>query len=105
MLAFAWLLSMLVYIFHYDTTKGNETRFHVRSVNRVPVISWVLMNFNEHATHHQYPNIPWFELAEKRQPLPEEFNSKNQNTWNFFKAIAQQLKGPIIIHELPDQDR
>lgn len=99
MLSFAWVLSLLVYIFHYDTTKGDSVRFNVRSVNRVPFFSWVLMNFNEHATHHQFPNIPWYELPKKRNPLPEEFDKKNQNTWNFFKAIFNQLKGPVIVYE------
>lgn len=99
MLAFAWILSLLVYIFHYDTTIGHEVRFNVRSVNRVPVISWVLMNFNEHATHHQYPNIPWYELPKKRKPLPDTYDDKNQSTRNFFKAILNQLKGPTIVYE------
>lgn len=99
MLSFAWILSMLVYIFHYDTTMGNEVRYNVRSVERVPIFSWILMNFNEHATHHQYPNIPWYELPAKRKPLPEDFADKNQNTYNFFKAIFNQFKGPIIKYE------
>ena len=99
MLSFAWVLSLLVYIFHYDTTIGDGVRYNVRSVNRVPVISWILMNFNEHATHHQYPNIPWYELPEKRKTLPEPYLTKNQRTWNFFRAIFNQLKGPNIVHE------
>src|SRR5690606_10582827 len=85
MLSFAWVLSMLVYIFHYDTTTGANVRCNVRSLHRVPVFSWVLMNFNEHATHHQYPNIPWYELPSKRTPLPADFASHNQNTWSFFR--------------------
>jgi fatty acid desaturase len=57
------------------------------------------MNFNEHATHHQYPNIPWYELPEKRKALPEPYLTKNQRTRNFFRAILNQLKGPNIVHE------
>jgi len=102
MIAFAWILSLFVYIFHYDTTVGDEVRYNVRSVNRLPFFSWVLMNFNEHATHHQYPNIPWYELPEKRVQLPKEFSEKNQNTWSLFKAIIQQVKGPRIIDESKD---
>jgi fatty acid desaturase len=98
LLSFAWVLSLLVYIFHYHTTIGDEVRYNVRSVKPVPVISWILMNFNEHATHHQYPSIPWYELPKKRKPLPPQFAEKNQNTSNFFKAILNQLKGPYI-HE------
>lgn len=99
MLSFAWVLSLLVYIFHYDTTIGNEVRYNVRSVKYVPVISWILMNFNEHATHHQYPNIPWYELSEKSTPLPQEYSNYNQNTWSFLRAILAQLKGPNVISD------
>jgi fatty acid desaturase len=98
-LAFAWILSLLVYIFHYDTTQGLEVRYHVRSVRPVPIISWILMNFNEHATHHQHPEIPWYELPARRQSLPEAYDQKNQQTRNFFRAIINQLKGPIIVYE------
>lgn len=99
MLAFAWILSFMVYIFHYDTTIGDQVRFNVRSVRRVPVISWILMNFNEHATHHQYPNIPWYELPQKRKALPEAFEHRNQQTRNYFNAILNQFKGPNIVYE------
>ncbi|HMX04784.1 MAG TPA: fatty acid desaturase [Chitinophagales bacterium] len=99
MLVFAWLLSMLVYVFHYDTTMGEHVRYNVRSVNRIPVLSWILMNFNEHATHHQYPNIPWYRLPENRSELPEEFGNKNQSTRNFFVAVIRQLKGPHVIYQ------
>lgn len=104
MLSFAWVLSLLVYIFHYDTTVGDGVRFNVRSVRRVPFFSWVLLNFNEHATHHQYPNIPWYELPQKRQPLPDDYAQQNQTTDNFFRAIANQLKGPRIVyeHDIPE---
>lgn len=102
LLSFAWILSLFVYIFHYKTTVGNQVRYNVRSVKRLPFFSWLLMNFNEHATHHQFPNIPWYELPTKRTDLPKEFLDKNQNTWNLFKAIFQQIKGPRIIDESND---
>lgn len=104
MLSFAWVLSLLVYIFHYDTTVGDGVRYNVRSVRRVPFFSWVLLNFNEHATHHQYPNIPWYELPQRRQPLPDAYTQQNQTTDNFFRAIANQLKGPRIVyeHDIPE---
>jgi len=102
LLSFAWVLSLFVYIFHYKTTIGDHVRYNVRSVKRVPFFSWILMNFNEHATHHQFPNIPWYELPSKRVDLPKEFSAKNQNTWNLFTAIFQQLKGPRIIDETKD---
>ena len=96
-LAFGWWLSLLVYIFHFDTTKGDDVRFHVRSLRRVPVLSWVLMNFNEHATHHQYPNIPWHQLPTRSTPLPEKYHAQNQVTYSFLQAILNQLKGPTIV--------
>lgn len=99
MLSFAWVMSFLVYIFHYDTTIGEQVRYNVRSVKPVPFVSWVLMNFNEHATHHQYPHIPWYDLPKKRKALPKEYDVKNQNTWNFFQAALNQLKGPNIVYE------
>ncbi len=96
-LSFAWVLSLLVYIFHYQTTVGPKVRFNVRSVRRVPFFSWLLMNFNEHATHHQFPHIPWHELPAKAAPLPPDYARQNQDTWDFFRAIANQLKGPRIV--------
>lgn len=99
MLAFAWILSMIVYIFHYKTTIGNQVRFNVRAIDHIPFFSWVLMNFNEHATHHQFPNISWYDLREKRKALPASFAKKNQTTHNFLKAILQQIEGPTIIDE------
>ncbi|MDC1174236.1 fatty acid desaturase [Bacteriovoracaceae bacterium] len=102
LLSFAWILSLFVYIFHYKTTVGRQVRYNVRSVKRIPFFSWILMNFNEHATHHQLPNIPWYELPIKRADLPKEFSDKNQNTWNLFTAIFQQIKGPRIIDETKD---
>lgn len=99
LLSFAWILSLFIYIFHYRTTVGKQVRYNVRSVKPLAVFSWILMNFNEHATHHQFPNIPWYELPKKRTDLPKEFSDKNQNTWNLFTAIFQQLKGPRIIDE------
>ena len=97
LLSFAWILSLFIYVFHYKTTVGNHVCYNVRSVKRLPFFTWLLMNFNEHATHHQYPNIPWYELSEKRAELPKEFSEKNQNTRNLFVAIIQQFKGPRII--------
>jgi len=105
MLSFAWVLSLLVYIFHYDTTKGDKVQYNVRSVERVPIISWILMNFNDHATHHQQPTIPWYQLPKKRKSLPENYATKNQNTRNFFRAIFNQLKGPIKTNGRKHNDR
>jgi fatty acid desaturase len=76
---------------------GEHVRYNVRSVDRVPVLSWILMNFNEHATHHQYPNVPWYDLPAQHKELPDAFLEKNQSTRNFFIAVLRQLKGPHVI--------
>ncbi len=104
-LVFAWIWSMLVYIFHYDTTIGDHVRYNTRSLKKHWFFSWLLLNFNEHSSHHMYPNIPWYQLPEKKEPLPEEF-SQNQNVQTIYQAIFQQLKGPKIVyrHDLTQID-
>ncbi len=97
-LAFAWVWSLLVYIFHFETTIGSHTRYNVRSIKQNWFFSWLLMNFNQHATHHMYPNIPWFMLPEKRAPLPEVFEAKNKTMLPLRKAIFNQLRGPTLIY-------
>lgn len=99
-LMFSWIWSLLVYIFHYDTSIGKDVRYNVRSLPRHWFFSWLLMNFNEHTTHHAYPNIPWYELPEKRINLPEHY-VQNQNVQTVWQAIFQQFRGAKIIYE-PD---
>ncbi len=97
-LAFAWVWSLLVYIFHYHTTIGDHARYNVRALRQHPFFSWLLLNFNQHASHHMYPNIPWYELPERRQELPDVFREKNQVSESYFRTILNQLKGPTIVH-------
>jgi fatty acid desaturase len=98
MIAFAWIWSLLVYIFHYDTTIGLNTRYNVRAIRQHWFFSWLLMNFNQHATHHMYPNIPWNELPEKAQELPRPFAERNQNADSLWRAVLNQLKGPTVVY-------
>ena len=98
LLAFAWIWSLLVYIFHYHTTIGAQTRYNVRALHRHPFFSWLLLNFNEHATHHMKPTIPWYDLPEKRQELPQLF-SRNQDVKSFWRAILNQFRGPTIVYD------
>ncbi|MFO7561621.1 MAG: fatty acid desaturase [Enhygromyxa sp.] len=100
LLAFAWVYSLLVYIYHYDTDYGPAVRFHARSLRRSPLASWWLLNFNEHATHHREPKLPWYALPEHREPLPPE-HADNQKFETLAAAILGQLRGPRII-ELPE---
>ena len=103
LLAFAWIWSLLVYIFHYHTTIGEHTRFNVRALRQHPFFSWLLMNFNQHTTHHMYPNLPWYELLNHQEELPQPFAEKNQTTGSFWQAIVNQLRGPTIVHK-EDED-
>jgi len=92
---FAWFWSLLLYIYHYDTSVGPDVRHNVRSLPHHPFFSWLLLNFNEHATHHYDPSIPWHQLPEHRHELPEEFE-ENQKVRSIWQAIWQQRKGPIL---------
>jgi len=94
--AFAWIWSMLIYVFHYDTTMGENNKYHARALKSNRLFRNVLLNFNEHVTHHVNPEISWFELPKKRVELPENFNS-NIRVNTLTDAILQQLKGPKII--------
>ena len=104
LLAFAWIWSMLMYIFHYRTSIGKKVSCNVRRLDRNVFFSWLLLNFNEHVTHHQRPSIPWYELPGKRKELPEEYSGQNQQVKTIWQAILHQFKGPVILYEQTDQD-
>ena len=95
MLAFAWIWSLLLYVYHYRTTVGPDVRHNVRSLPRQPFFSWLLLNFNEHATHHSNPNIPWYRLPERRYRLPDS-HSENENVTTLAAAVWQQRQGPVL---------
>lgn len=99
-LLFAWVYSVLVYIYHYRTTYGDEVVYNVRSVRAHPFFKWWLLNFNHHRVHHRYPTLPWYLLPEEPAELPERFKS-NENVEGIGQAIAQQLRGPQIFVEEP----
>ena len=95
MLAFAWIWSMLLYIYHYRTSVGPDVRHNVRSLRRQPFFSWLLLNFNEHATHHRDPTIPWYELPNRRYKLPAS-HAANDDAATLFDAVWRQRRGPVI---------
>lgn len=97
-IAFAWVWSLLLYIYHYDTTIGADVRHNVRSLHGGAVTRWIFLNFNEHATHHFDPTIPWYLLPERRHRLPEQFE-QNNNVRSIVGAILQQLGGPRFVHK------
>jgi fatty acid desaturase len=95
MLVFAWFWSMMLYIYHYRTSVGPDVRHNVRSLPRQPFFSWLLLNFNEHATHHRDPTIPWYELPARRYALPAS-HAANNDVATLAGAILQQRKGPVF---------
>jgi fatty acid desaturase len=92
---FAWVWSLLLYVYHYGATTGPDVRHNVRSLPRQRFFSWLLLNFNEHATHHYDPAIPWHQLPERRHILPPSYH-QNENVTSLWQAVWQQRKGPRI---------
>ena len=92
LLVFAWVWSLLLYIYHYRTPVGPDVRHNVRSLPPHPFFSWLLLNFNEHATHHRDPSIPWYALPERRYTPPSPVTDA-RNVW---QAVWQQRRGPIL---------
>ena len=98
MLSFAWVYSLLVYIFHYRTTIGARTRYNARTIPVNRFTAWWLLNFNEHATHHMYPNVSWYDLPAKRESQPTPYAEHNQTVPSLLQAILNQLRGPTIVY-------
>ncbi len=96
MLVFAWVYSLLVYIYHYRTSYGPKVRYNVRSLRRHWLLSWWLLNFNEHVTHHGDPSLPWYRLPKERRVLPDS-HAGNQDVWTVGAAIRNLLRGPVIV--------
>ena len=95
LLVFAWFWSMLLYVYHYRTSVGGDVRLNVRSLPRQPFFSWLLLNFNEHSTHHRDPNIPWYDLPRRRTALPPS-HAANQDCESLVQAVLRQRAGPIL---------
>ena len=95
-LVFAWIYSLLVYVYHCGASYGPRVRYNVRSLRRAPLLAWWLLNFNEHATHHRDPSIPWHQLPAKRRPLPPEF-AANERVATLGAALRNLLRGPRIV--------
>jgi fatty acid desaturase len=95
MLVFAWFWSMLLYVYHYRTSVGRDVRLNVRSLPRQPFFSWLLLNFNEHSTHHRDPSIPWYDLPKRRVPLPPS-HAGNDDSKTLLQAVLRQKAGPVL---------
>ncbi len=98
LVTFAWIWSLMVYVFHYRTTMGVPTRFNVRAIRANGLLRYWLMNFNEHATHHLFPNLPWYELPRQLQELPAEYAERNRIAPSLARAILNQLAGPTVVY-------
>jgi fatty acid desaturase len=96
-LAFAWLWSLLLYAFHFGTTMGPQTRFHVRRVSAGRIASWIVLDFTEHPTHHADPRLHWYQLKERRRQLPPPFAEVNREAPSLWRAAFGQLAGPTIV--------
>jgi fatty acid desaturase len=88
LLAFAWVWSLLLYIYHYRTPIGPDTRHNVRSLRPSRLLSWLLLNFNEHCTHHADPRIPWYLLPRL---------ARGEASGTVAGAVIDQLRGPIFV--------
>ncbi len=95
-LVFAWLWSILLYVYHYRATIGAKVGWNARSLPRQRFFSWLLLNFNEHVTHHADPRIPWYELPQKRMELPETHGA-NATGKGLASLVLAQLAGPTIV--------
>lgn len=96
LLAFAWVWSMLLYIYHYRTSYGAPVKDNVRSLPRHWFFSWLLLNFNEHATHHGDASIPWYELPLRRREAAPRAEAPRAEVGTLFEAIWQQRHGPVL---------
>jgi fatty acid desaturase len=103
-LVFAWVWSVMLYIYHYDTTIGKKVQYNTRSLPDMPFFSWLLLNFNHHSVHHNNPEIPWHELPRHQNPQPLPVRERNQTVTNLGAAILQQWKGPKIVVRRPDAE-
>ena len=100
LLCFAWIYSVLMYIYHYRTSIGARVGDNARSVQRQFLAAWWLLNFNEHRVHHHNPAIPWYSLPANRN-LPR---ASKEPTLSLLQAVLQQLRGPTLIAKEEQQD-
>lgn len=87
----ALFISFFDYSYHYGT-KTDDVSFAM-NFSLPKWISKLILHFNYHGTHHQYPLIPW-------HALPQKFESE-QGIYekSLFSGAARQLKGPLPLSE------
>lgn len=101
---FAFIFSVLLYIYHYRVSFGSDVRHNVRSLPQQRLFSWLLLNFNQHATHHNDPTIPWYRLPLEEHALPPAL-AGNNNVSSLWQAIAQLRHGPRLYAKVDGQLR
>lgn len=72
------------YIPHADSPREVMNGAHNLITN--PFYSALLLNFNWHLAHHQYPNIPWIHLP--------KFNDETRVRPGYLKAFIRFWRGP-----------
>lgn len=87
------LVSLVDNSFHYGTPL-DEVRYSYNL--RLP--AWagpLVLNFNYHRVHHQYPRLAWY-------MLPGRFASTNDSfEHGFLSGVLRQIRGPLSESELP----
>ena len=91
LLVFAWFWSAKLYIYHYRAPVGPDVRANARSLPRQPFFSWLLLNFNEHETHHRDPSIPWYKLPARSMTQP-----RAEEPATLWAAVARHRAGPVL---------
>jgi len=96
LLLFAWIYSLFLYIYHYRTSYGPPVGQNARSLQNHWFFSWLLLNFNQHITHHSDPSIPWYALPDAAQERGDGPSGEVQTLW---QAVTYQLRGPVFVEE------
>jgi fatty acid desaturase len=94
LVAFSWIYSAQLYIYHYDTNIGPNVTQHARSLGG-SLVGWWLLNLNEHATHHQSPAVVWYALRDLARR--ENAEKPGEHRRSFAWGIVNQLRGPRIV--------
>lgn len=92
-----FLVSFHDNVYHYGTPLGMTVSGHNLFMPRS--ISRLVLNFNLHRIHHQYPNVPWTQLPEYFIRQSEVYDE------HFLTAALNQLRGPIAATDTPAQSQ
>lgn len=93
-IAFGLIWSAMQNIYHYDTTTGSPERCNARNIPAPHVVELMLLNFNYHLTHHNFPGIPWYELPATAPDCPPEVVARNNAVSSLINGVVMQLNGP-----------